>query len=333
MAVSSSFPSTWSMLPLTSAHHKDATTADQEPHEADRKVTLKAAVMTCWPVDMSSPIDAIHTIRAGHIEVLASRSGGDLTCWKIIRQHGKRMLSPKDQLRRKLSDGRLEIRSVPDFPVVIAMYKPSGYVVTKSNSDIKECDEEKNSSARSVYDLLTTTCLENPTLPPPVLPLLSQFRAVGRLDRDTEGLLLFTNQGRWITVLTAPSSHIRKVYRCWLLHPATDADRQSWRDGGIQYRHRNSSRGVAASLPALSADWVDSNDRYVMDVTIVEGKYRQVRRCWEALSNKVLRLRRIAFGPISLHHCETEQPGQCRLILNHELHALELCVQNGANVI
>jgi pseudouridine synthase len=322
-----------SMLPLTSTHRKNEATEGQGAQEAARRITLKAAVMTCWPLDMSSPVDAIRIIRAGDVEVLLSQSGGDLSSWKVLRQHGKRIISPKDQLRRKLSDGRFEIRSVPEFPVVIAMYKPAGYVVTKSNAicDMNESDQEKNISATSVYDLLTTSCLENPTLPPLVRRLSSQFRAVGRLDKDTEGLLLFTNQGRWITVLTTPSSRIPKMYRCWLLYPATDTDLHSWRQGGIRYRHRNAPQGLVASLPAVSADWIDLNDRHVMDVTIVEGKYRQVRRCWEALSNKVVRLRRIAFGPISLLHGETEQPGQCRVVSNSELHALEMCVQSGAN--
>jgi pseudouridine synthase len=318
---------------LTSAHGKNNGAAEEETQDADRKITLKTAVMTCWPGDMSSPIDAIRTIRAGLVEVLVSQSGGDSSCWKIIRQYGKRMVSPNDKLRRKLSDGRFEIRSVPELPTVIAMYKPSGYIVTKSNEncDVNESDEEKNAKNQPVYDLLTASCLENPTIPPHVLSFLSQFRAVGRLDKDTEGLLLFTNQGRWITALTTPSSHVPKAYRCWLLHPATEADLQSWRNGGILYRHRNSPEGMAPSLPAVSVDWVDSDDRHVMDVTIVEGKYRQVRRCWEALSNKVVRLRRIAFGPISLQHFETEQPGQCRVISDSELHALEMCV-SGANV-
>ena len=319
----------------SSLHPKDDASTNHQLQEVDRKITLKAAVMTCWPYDLSSPLDAIRSIRSGDIEVMVPKSGYHESSWKIVRQYGKRMIHPKDQLRRKMSDGRFETRSVPTFPVVIAMYKPAGYIVTKLNSngsdDVNFSDGETNASLRSVYDLLATTfCSQNTTVPSHIQQLLPLFRAVGRLDKDTEGILLFTNQGRWITVLTTPLSCIQKVYRCWLLHPATDEDLQSWRNG-IQYRHRNSPEGVATSLPAVAVEWGHATDRHVVDVTIVEGKYRQVRRCWEALSNRVVRLLRSSFGPISLHHEGTEQPGQCRLLSNPELLAMEMCVLNGTS--
>jgi 16S rRNA U516 pseudouridylate synthase RsuA-like enzyme len=186
-------------------------------------------------------------------------------------------------------------------------------------------------------------------------PYLSQLRAAGRLDKNTEGLLLFTNHGRWNIALTNPmvapttatgvqatiasssssssSYTIWKRYRCVLQNPATVQDLQCWVDGGIPFRHRPSDNGFAYSQPAQSAQFVPpletnsvhhliynntnkksnhnddstsgtiTNDYYnrIVDVTIGEGKYRQVRRCWESLSNnKVIHLQRLSFGPIEL---------------------------------
>jgi pseudouridine synthase len=336
-----------------------------ERDDDERKITLKAAVLSCWPNDLSTPIHAIRIIKEGNIEILfpqqdpaIGNSELDVSSnrsWKVIRQYGKRMIYPNDQLRRKMSNGTVEIRSVPALPVVVAMYKPSGYVVTKCsttatkgwNGAVEEEDDcdmhdedttDRNcSDAFSVYDLLTSTCLQNPTITSADIgPFLPQLRAVGRLDKDTEGLLLFTNHGRWITALTTPSqcgngtmaTFFPKRYRCWLSHPATDSDVLSWLDGCIRYRHRNSVGGMTTSLPAVAVEFVNATNRHVVDVTIGEGKYRQIRRCWEALSNKVVQLRRLSFGTITLDHVLTQKPGQCRIVSHTELRSIEQCVQN-----
>ena len=239
-----------------------------------------------------------------------------------------------------------------------------------TSNEGEENDTLETLLSTSVYDLLIlsrrrrnddmSSSAEESIMDQSIEPYLSQLRAVGRLDKNTEGLLLFTNHGRWNIALTnpivatkttevvsetttkqvaaAPTTIIWKRYRCVLQNPATLHDLQYWIKGNIPFRHDKSNNGIAYSQPALSAHFVvttsclphdqisavhhllnhninkhtiqnhstgtRTNDYYhhrVVDVTIGEGKYRQVRRCWESLSNnKVLYLQRLSFGPIDL---------------------------------
>jgi 16S rRNA U516 pseudouridylate synthase RsuA-like enzyme len=392
----------------------DGTDDDSTPN-----ITLKSAVQLCWPNE--TPLDVVRMIKQGCIEVSSSSPSpkqptllSDNTTtissivvprheWKVVRQYGKRIVRPSHSIRRKYLDpfhqdeSRYEIRIVPTYPIVVAMYKPCGYIVTTKDSiycrtsltdktkdndtciglkDEKNCDHtmpslslSSTSSSSSVYDLLHQSIRRDGDgiSFQHVIPYLSQLRAVGRLDKNTEGLLLFTNHGRWNIALTTPLSMstasslkiplnmdcssttsnlscitIWKQYRCILQNSATEYDLQYWIRGGIPFRHQASINGIAYSLPALSACFVEpstlvsqatagTNIKYrhgtVVDVTIGEGKYRQIRRCWESLSNnKVLQLRRISFGPIELDE-QSQYPGQCRILSTSELHTLEQYVE------
>ena len=94
-------------------------------------------------------------------------------------------------------------------------------------------------------------------------------------------------------------------------------------------RSQNSRRHGSAQ-PALAADIVDG-DPTCVDLTILEGRYRQVRRCWEALSgNRVVRLLRLSFGPIELGALEV---GQCRELDVAEVEALRPRAVGTANTV
>jgi pseudouridine synthase len=223
-----------------------------------------------------------------------------------------------------------DCRMVSHLPRFVAMHKPCGIITTMSqcegengasskgpsNEDDDENDDDGShdegiaaaaaSSAlnarfeaagiSNVYDLLRQ-CLPNS----------QHLRAIGRLDKNTEGLLLFTTRGGWIRALSSPTPpHCPKRYRCTLQHAATTHDLIMWTRGRLQFRDRKCTNGLATAQAALEAVFVDLDDNNechahcVVDVTIVEGRYRQVRRCWEALGNRVLRLQRLSMGPIEL---------------------------------
>ena len=403
-----------------------ASTTTSSTIDGNSKITLKAAVQGCWPNE--SIVDVIRLIKQGYIEVSSSSTvitnEMNTAVWTLVRQHGKRMVYPNQYLRRRRrveddahhtnnssddhdgenSHSTYEIRMVPSYPIVIAMYKPCGYIVTTSTAakttsisekdvhdDGNEEETFESSPSTSVYDLLTTSARCQGMATDDALPYLTQLRAVGRLDKNTEGLLLFTNHGRWNIALTNPiatttssnelsttdTSTIWKTYRCVLQHPATSHDLQYWIRGGIPFRHVKSTNGMAYSQPALSATFVTPNEQAsvhhliwkndtnttsngtdtinhhtssttttgtstsdyqnrIVDVTIGEGKYRQVRRCWESLSNnKVLHLQRLSFGPIDLipttqssdsNHWQCPpvlKPGQWRSLMTTELQMLE----------
>ena len=381
----------------TRGTHATTTTPDAVVVDNNNKMTVKAAVQSCWPDE--TPLEIVRLIRRGCIDVwlpsfttndaaqpppLHAEPSEDSEGWTTVRQHGKRILRPNQYLRRRRirdittddSNNEYDVRMVPSYPMVVAMNKPRGYIVThpsRRSTTTIHSDEDGDdatetlpgsSSSMSVYDLLfQSTAAANGTTTTPLPPspqsssssaaFLSHLRAVGRLDKDTEGLLLFTNHGRWNIALTNPikiiddttnttnaSPHhhdptvppvmrIWKRYRCVLQKPATAQDLQDWIRGGIPFRHLQSPQGIAFSLPARSAQFVtgcpaalrhflhadvatnhdhttrrrpneDDHGR-IVDVTIGEGKYRQIRRCWESLShNKVIYLQRLSFGPIEL---------------------------------
>jgi pseudouridine synthase len=105
--------------------------------------------------------------------------------------------------------------------------------------------------------------------------------AVGRLDKDSEGLLLFTNDGPWSALLTGPESHPIKVYRVKL-------DLAAFRAGVVLDDRATLPCGVRQE----AGNWVE--------VELREGRNRQIRRMFHALDYSVKRLIRIAIGPLRL---------------------------------
>ena len=117
---------------------------------------------------------------------------------------------------------------------------------------------------------------------------------VGRLDKDSEGLLLFTNDGDFANLLTHPSHGVSKLYRVTVRPHATEEQIISLTDGVVL---DDGSR----TLPAVIHVVTDEPERTVLEMTIREGKNRQIRRMCEAVGLDVIRLKRSALG-LSLIH-------------------------------
>jgi 16S rRNA pseudouridine516 synthase len=134
---------------------------------------------------------------------------------------------------------------------------------------------------------------------------------VGRLDKDTVGLLLITNDGELNHKLLSPKNHVDKVYYAYLEKDAADEDVKAFQKGivlGDGYK----------CMPAGLV--IGEEDRKEVHVTLREGKFHQVKRMFHARDNEVTFLQRVSFGPLTLD--EDLEEGDFRELTEEELSAL-----------
>ncbi len=170
-------------------------------------------------------------------------------------------------------------------PLYLVMNKPRGVVTTASDEQGRE----------TIYDLLE--------------PWSSWVGPVGRLDKASEGLLLLTNDSEWAAAITEPSSHVDKKYHVQI-DCVADGDLlarivRSTAEGGLfadtsiakKRRADDSERCLSAKVARLLRHG-DKNSW--LEITLDEGKNRQIRRLLEGLNIRVLRLVRVSIGPLEL---------------------------------
>lgn len=136
----------------------------------------------------------------------------------------------------------------------------------------------------------------------------------GRLDKDTEGLLLITNDGKLAHRLLSPAKHVPKTYFVRVNGFLTAADRESFRTG---VRLDDGYVTLPAELNIIQTGEETSN----AEVTIYEGKYHQIKRMFAAFGKKVLYLKRLSMGALSLD--PTLETGQYRELTPAEVQSLQ----------
>ena len=174
-----------------------------------------------------------------------------------------------------------------EAPVYAMLYKPRGYVTTMSDEKGRKC----------VADLIGD--IEGRVFP------------VGRLDRDSEGLLLLTNDGEFANAMMHPAVHIPKHYRVTLRQDITDEQVVRFQEGIVL----DGRRTAPAELYVLTKE----PGRTVVEIVLYEGRNRQIRRMCEQLGLEVLRLKRIAVGSVKLGML---QPGKWRDLEPKEVRSL-----------
>ncbi len=173
----------------------------------------------------------------------------------------------------------------------IMLNKPRGYVTTTSDELGRRC---------------VTQLVEE---------LETRVYPVGRLDRDSEGLLLLTNDGQFANLIMHPSHHIGKTYRV-TVRPGITEEQCIALSAGVDIGEEGKPE-LTAPATVLVLDKFP--DRAVVQITITQGKNRQVRRMCEAVGLTVARLKRTAIGPLRLGMLA---PGQWRELKKSELIAL-----------
>ena len=184
------------------------------------------------------------------------------------------------------------IEKTPREKRYIMLNKPRGYITTMS-------DEQGRKIAAELLD-----GVEERVVP------------VGRLDRNSEGLLLFTNDGEFANEITHPSRHVSKTYRVTI--DGRVSEEQVMRlTSGVQLDDGK------VTLPCSVEVLVEEPERTVLRITIKQGLNRQIRRMCAAVGLQVGRLRRTAIGGVKLGMLKT---GEWRDLTKEELRILRAAI-------
>lgn len=166
----------------------------------------------------------------------------------------------------------------------LALHKPPGF----------ECSRDPQHHP-SVFTLL----------PPPFAE--RGVQCVGRLDQDTTGLLLLSDDGAFVHALTSPKKKVPKVYLATTRHPIDTAQLAALREGVLLHGETQPSAAVSA----------EQRDERLLELCVLEGKYHQVKRMVAASGNRVEKLHRERIGGYALP--DTLIEGQWKWLDDHEL--------------
>lgn len=239
---------------------------------------------------------------------------------RLDKYLGDQNLGTRKQIKEYLKNGRCTVNGIvavkPDVHInelsdeiafdgkvlsyarfhYFMLYKPAG-VVSATN-------DKRNVT---VLDLLKEENLKN-------------LSPCGRLDIDTEGLLLITDDGVMIHNLLSPKKHVDKVYEVHIAHELSEEDIKRLTDG-VDIGDKNDDGSVKPTLPAVVTQKERDNDgNPVIELTIHEGRFHQVKRMLEAVGNEVLFLKRLSMGPLFLD--EKLAPGEYRALTDEEIKKL-----------
>ncbi len=174
----------------------------------------------------------------------------------------------------------------------IMLHKPAG-VVSATNDNV----------SKTVLDLITDRTSKD------LFP-------VGRLDKDTEGLLLITNDGDLAHRLLSPKKHVDKVYYAKVKGRVTQEDKDAFLQG---VDIKDEKLTMPAALNILSSDDISE-----IELTLQEGRFHQVKRMFEAVGKEVIYLKRLSMGTLVLD--PNLKPGEYRELTEQELSELKIRV-------
>ena len=177
----------------------------------------------------------------------------------------------------------------------IMLHKPRGYLTTRSD----------DRGRKTVMDLVSD--------------VPAMLRPVGRLDKDSEGLLLMTNDGAFAQAVTHPSGGISKLYRVTVQPRADEATILKLSSGVVL-------DDGTKTMPCAINVVTDEPGRTVMEMTLKEGKNREIRRMCESVGLEVVRLKRNAEGVVKLGMLK---PGTYRELTKAEVNGLRAAAVKG----
>lgn len=229
---------------------------------------------------------------------------------KIIASQGK---YSRSEVKKLVRDGRVtldgqtvkssDIKADPD-QCNIAIdgksigYKKHLYIMLNKPQGVVSATEDTDH--KTVIDLVPKELKRDGLFP------------AGRLDGDTVGFVLITDDGDFAHRILSPKNHIMKTYHATLQRPVTQEDIDAFKNG---IELKDGTLCLEAQVRPLEGD------EPMAEIKICEGKYHQVKRMFAALGNKVVFLRRVKMGKLSLD--ESLGEGQCREITAEELRLIQ----------
>ncbi len=222
-----------------------------------------------------------------NLGVCSRRNVEGLLSVKILTVNGKRVVKPGMRIDPARDVIKLEGKSIASpVRVYYAVNKPKGVVSTVS-------DELGRKNVLSL------------------VPHTERIYPVGRLDRDTTGLILLTNDGALANLLTHPRYHVHKVYRLTVKGKVNPNQLKAFQNG-VRLEDGKTAPAEAEILQI-------GNDTSIVEITLHEGKNRQIRRMCQAVGLFLLELVRVKLGPVTLGNLKE---GEYRLLSAAEVEAL-----------
>jgi len=235
-----------------------------------------------------------------HLGIASRRHAEEMIRQGLVKVNGETVREPG----RKVDPAdKIEIRGVEydavarETFVYLLLYKPEGVITSVSDPR----------NRKTVLDLLPKDMKDR------VYP-------VGRLDYNTSGLLLLTNDGELTFRLIHPSYGVKKTYRVWIKEKIT-AQAVNRLESGVDLDTGKTAPAKITRIKTSAEESDKGSQLTVVEITIHEGKNRQVRRMFEKVGFPVVRLQRVAFGPLQLD--KTLKPGQYRMLTPMEVAALK----------
>ncbi|WNR43161.1 pseudouridine synthase [Paenibacillus roseipurpureus] len=207
----------------------------------------------------------------------------------------------------KVKDSGMQVKPESDIITVhgeIVKYREFVYLMMNKPQGVVSATEDNRD--RTVVDLLDAEYVPFEVFP------------VGRLDKDTEGFLLLTNDGKLAHNLLSPRKHVPKTYFAKVEWEVNEADREAFAQGVTLDDGYETLPGILNILATGNASLGVPSE---IELTIMEGKFHQVKRMFQAIGKQVVYLKRISMGPLALD--PTLALGQVRELSEEELQALQ----------
>src|SRR5918998_145648 len=226
---------------------------------------------------IASPRHAEELIEAGEVTVNG----------KVVKELGTKADPERDHIkvRGKLINAQLAARE----NVYVLLNKPRGFLTSLSDPE------------------------NRPLITELVPPSLGRLHPVGRLDFNTEGLLILTNDGELTNYVTAARNHVRKVYEAKVKGVPSEDQIERLRRG---IRLEDGARTAPAQITPTG----ETRTNAWFEVVLHEGRNQQIRKMFDAISHSVIKLRRIQIGPL---RDEGLTPGSYRFLTAQEVAALK----------